>query len=131
MKMILTRKYPFKNAVLGELSIDGVFECYTLEDVERLHKIPGKTAIPRGIYTVLLDYSIRWQKIMPHILGVPNFLGVRIHAGNTEADTDGCILVGKERIGSMLGKSRLAYNDLFFKLLERETDGMTIEIKGI
>jgi len=130
MRILVDRKYPFKNCVLGELFLDSLFECYTLEDVERLVKIPGKTAIPRGTYQVILDFSQRFQRMMPHILGVPGFTGVRIHPGNTEADTEGCILVGEEKLDKMIGHSREAFAFLYMKLFTNR-DNLTIEIKGV
>jgi hypothetical protein len=88
----------------------------TLEDVVRevqgqpvaSWKVPGKTAIPRGRYLVTLDFSDRFQKIMPHILDVPGFGGVRFHGGNTDADTEGCILVAKNQIGPDLIQGSMA-----------------------
>ncbi len=57
-------------------------------------KIPKETAIPKGTYDLILDESVRFKKIMPHILDVDGFSGVRIHSGNTNHDTEGCILLG-------------------------------------
>jgi len=129
MNLSLIRKYEFKNCVLGELYLDGGFECFTLEDVERLEKVAGKTAIPRGTYKMIIDYSNRFKRLMPHILDVPGFEGIRIHPGNTEADTEGCILVGKERLSAMIGHSREAFNELMLKIFP-ERDNLHIEITG-
>ena len=86
----------------GKMFIDGAYFGETLEDPDR-HledggtKIDGDTAIPRGRYQLTLTYSNRFGKIMPELLNVPGFSGVRIHGGNTEADTSGCVLLGNER----------------------------------
>jgi hypothetical protein len=87
---------------LGKLFVDGKLLGQTLEDPDRHledggEKIPGETAIPRGRYKVQLSFSHRFQRIMPEILDVENFTGVRIHGGNTEADTHGCPLLGAVR----------------------------------
>lgn len=86
----------------GKLFIDGVYWGETIEDKDRQlelggTKVDGDTAIPRGTYTLALTYSNRFRKIMPEILHVPGFNGVRIHSGNTEADTSGCPLLGNVR----------------------------------
>jgi len=71
-------------STIGLVSVDGVKCGFSLEDVARADgvKVPGKTAIPAGEYEVTIDYSERFKKLMPHILDVPNFEGVRIHKGN-------------------------------------------------
>lgn len=81
----------------GKFYINDVFFAYCLEDKERLVKVAAKTAIPRGRYAVTLTMSNRFKRIMPLVLNVPNFEGVRIHGGNTDADTHGCPLIGKRR----------------------------------
>lgn len=101
---------------IGNLYIDGKFECYTLEDAMRevagqpvtSWKIPRETAIPRGEYPVYITWSNRFQKMLPELWGVPGFDGVRLHAGNTEADTEGCILLGDIRFSTYIGASRIA-----------------------
>ena len=112
------------------MTIDTLYECFTLEDVEREVKIPGKTAIPTGEYKLILDYSNRFKRIMPHILDVPGFEGVRIHSGNTDADTDGCILVGKTTKDGTVGLSRIAFANLMVRLNDGIDLGedMTIQI---
>lgn len=101
---------------IGELLVDGVFECYTLEDIERKEKLYGKTAIPVGKYRVEITFSPRFNRRMPLLLNVPGYEGVRIHPGNTEKDTEGCILVGRKKAQDRILESRLAFDALFKKL---------------
>jgi hypothetical protein len=123
MKIELKRFYEGRKYTLGLFCIDGIFECFALEDTVRVPfvKVAGETAIPEGTYKVILDMSQRFGKIMPHILDVPQFEGIRIHAGNTAKDTEGCILLGTscERMDSDdgdVGKSLIAFNAFFGKL---------------
>jgi hypothetical protein len=99
MELVLTREPSAHGATFGALTVDGVFECWTLEDETRPpgEKIPGRTAIPAGRYQIRLTHSPRFQRVLPLLLEVPNFEGVRIHIGNTTKDTEGCILVGNKR----------------------------------
>lgn len=82
------------DVTIGELYVNDEFMCYTLEDAVRDTKIYGKTAIPKGTYKVIFNMSNRFKRRMPLLLNVPNYEGVRIHAGNTHVDTDGCIILG-------------------------------------
>ena len=87
----------------GKLFIDGRYFGETLEDTDREledggEKVYGQTAIPRGRYSVVVSMSRRFQREMPEVLDVPGFSGVRIHGGNTEADTLGCPLLGQVRL---------------------------------
>jgi len=115
----------------GQLYIDDQPFGYTLEDVVRDVKIAGQTAIPAGRYQVTLDMSPKFGRLMPHILNVPNFTGVRIHWGNTAKDTDGCLLVGWERGDNFIGTSRAAFNQLYEQINDaieaREQVWITIE----
>ena len=115
MDMILRRKWATEVSTVGELSIDGKVECYTLEDVVRGNepKVYGKTAIPAGTYKVTVTFSNRFQKPMPLLHDVPGFEGVRIHSGNTSQDTEGCVLVGRVRESDRIGESKLAFEHLF------------------
>jgi len=113
--------------------IDDDFQCFTLEDTERegKPKIPGKTAIPRGTYKITIDMSTRFKRPMPHILDVPGFDGIRIHAGNTDKDTEGCILVGRRKRDGWIEESRLAFNDLFDRISVAVHNGESINIEVI
>lgn len=137
MELRLEREPSVAGTTLGKLFVNGVFECFTLEDqVRELRhddgalvdpaswKIPGETAIPSGTYAIIIDWSMRFKKLMPHLIGVPGFSGVRIHSGNTAEDTEGCILVGRKKsIGHELAvgvaeilESHLAFDALDAKL---------------
>lgn len=133
INLLLQRKWSVKDATLGELFIDGIFECYTCEDIVRPvgQKVPGQTAIPTGSYRVVVDWSPRFQKNMLHILDVPGFEGVRIHPGNTPLDTDGCVLVGQtvDTVNGSIGSSRIAYEQLFRKLYDDKA--IILEVREI
>ena len=115
---LIVKRFEFgPDYTIGRLYIDGDYFCYTLEDKVRVEKIPGETAIPAGRYSVIVDHSNHFQRDLPHILNVPGFEGVRIHPGNTKADTEGCILVGYTWNGvGFVGNSRQAFEDFFHRL---------------
>lgn len=128
MIITLIRKVGTKGFTEGKLYLDGVYFCDTIEDEERAKKIQDKTAIPKGKYSVIINMSNRFKKLMPLLLNVPNYTGVRIHSGNTSEDTEGCILVGKKLKDGFITKSRDTFK-LLMKKLEGQKD-ITIEIKG-
>jgi len=127
MKLLLKRIHRTNNSTIGELFIDGKFECYTLEDIERDVKVKSETAIDKGTYRVILSMSNRFKKVMPLLLNVPKFEGIRIHSGNTNHDTEGCILVGTSRSKDFIGNSRKAFDSLMKKLKDEEEITITIE----
>jgi hypothetical protein len=130
MKLTLNRKHGTVGYTHGKLYIDGIYFCDTLEDQERPVKIPGATAIRTGEYRVIIDMSARFRRRLPLLLNVPNFTGVRIHAGNTAKDTEGCILVGKFVADGYVGNSRITFNALFTKMdaAIKSGGGISIEI---
>lgn len=124
MKLKLIRQFGTEGFTEGKLYIDDVFECYTVEDEDR-HleaggiKIPAVTAIPKGSYEVVLSMSPRFKKILPEVLNVPGFTGVRIHSGNSSKDSEGCILVGSSNDRNdddWVGGSKVALAQLITKL---------------
>ncbi len=130
MKLTLKRTQIEKAFTMGELYVDDHFECYVLEDpVRDGPKVPGATAIPFGTYAVDITFSNRFQKMMPLLVDVPGFAGVRIHSGNTTADTEGCLLVGKSRLPAQLLRSREAFMALFPKLQAAKERGESISIE--
>lgn len=112
----LIRKYYYDDCVIGEIYIDNILECFTLEDIPRTFKIPGKTAIPAGTYDIELTYSPRFKCTLPLLKNVKGFEGIRIHAGNRAEDTEGCILVGAIKGKGEILQSRVALNKLLGKM---------------
>lgn len=120
MQLALIRDTFNDDCTLGVLTVDGNQKFQTLEDKVReiegepvaQWKIYGLTAIPRGSYEVIVNYSQHFGKYLPELLNVPGYTGIRIHAGNTGADTDGCILVGTGRSGHAIINSQIAVAEL-------------------
>lgn len=140
MRLTLKRIANKDNYCIGKLYINGKYFCDTLEDVDRglddsmteadilKQKKYGQTAIPTGIYTVLLTYSPKYKKVMPLINNVKGYSGIRIHSGNTSKDTLGCLLVGKNTVVGRLTDSRNTYNALYKRLQQKGSNKITIEI---
>lgn len=136
MRLWLQRERTTPDGVtFGALYLDGAWQCWTLEDAVReipgqpvsAWKVPRETAIPQGRYTVVLSHSQRFGIVLPELLAVPGFTGVRIHAGNTIADSEGCVLVGRSRSASAIGGSRVACQALLDRLAAAR-DPITIAI---
>jgi len=112
MQIRVVREPTKNDTTLGSLFIDDHWQCHTLEDVIRPagEKVYGQTAIPAGRYKLILSMSNRFKKIMPEVVAVPGFAGIRIHAGNTAKDTEGCLLLGQTRNVDTrsIGQSKLA-----------------------
>ena len=94
----ITRKLSY---TIGRLFVDGKYFCDTLEDrcrdLDKEKKVMNETAIPEGTYEVIVNVSERFKRKLPLLLDVPHFSGIRIHRGNTDKDTSGCILVGENK----------------------------------
>jgi len=103
----------------GHLWSNNQWECHTLEDRCRPKgiKIPKETCIPYGTYELVMDWSEKYQKIMPHIMEVKDYTGIRMHIGNKDLDTEGCIIVGLRPVADELLDSTLAFNPLYAKLM--------------
>jgi hypothetical protein len=122
------------NTSTGDLYADGVWQCFTLEDRVRPAgvKVKGETAIPEGVYRLIVTPSPRFKRRLPLLTDVPGFDGIRIHPGNSHKDTEGCILVG-EGVNQfsdepMLTKSVSAFNRLFEMIEEALEAGEQITV---
>lgn len=131
MKLVMTRVQKDPDVTIGMIMIDDGFECWTCEDTVRAdgEKVFGQTAIPAGSYDVTITFSPHFQRDLPLVNDVPNFSGVRIHPGNTPADTEGCVLVGQDRLPKAVGRSRAAFDVLFEKLQAALRDGQKITLE--
>lgn len=132
MDIILNRFQFSPKSCIGALNF-GDFKCYTLEDTDRelkqtdpvdlikILKVPSQTCIPYGEYEVITNFSKRFKKIMPLLLEVPGFSGVRIHSGNTAEDTEGCLLLGETYTEDNVWNSRQMFLE-FMNLLQKRLE---------
>jgi hypothetical protein len=119
MELLLKRTWLTEKSTISELFVDGVHECFVLEDRYRPPpepKVFGATAIPNGRYEVVITQSPRFKRLLPLVVDVPGFQGIRIHPGNVAADTEGCLLPGCRRGVDQVLESRVAFERLFSKL---------------
>lgn len=133
MTLLVLREPTVEGTTFGSLYVNGVRFCETLEDPLRevagvpveAWKVKGDTAIPLGTYALVLSMSNRFQRVLPEVLAVPGFTGIRIHAGNTVADTEGCLLVGSARNARGVTGSKTALEKLMLAF-ESDHDAHTI-----
>lgn len=140
MELYLKREIFTDESTIGSLSIDGQFECYILEDKDRglsdemplpeivATKVYGKTAIPYGRYEVDWTLSNRFKVMMPILLNVKGYSGIRIHKGNSEIDSLGCLLCGRKRANNRVTESTFATNKLYNKIQTAKSRGQKIYI---
>lgn len=153
MELLLKRIALKPNYTIGHLYVDGVYFCDTLEDKDRglsssmplttikTKKVKGGTCIPYGTYKVTLDvvsskYSnfTRYPYVkfcggkMPRVLNVPGYDGILIHAGNTDKDTEGCILVGQNKVVGKVVNSQATWRKLYDTLLDKKKEGIILTI---
>ena len=140
MRLTLKRIANRPTYCIGKLYINGKYFCDTLEDVDRgldstmteedikKIKVKGETAIPVGIYKIILNYSPKFKKVMPLLTNVKGYSGVRIHSGNSAKDTEGCLLVGLNTVVGRLTNSKNTYNALFKRLQQKGSNDITIDI---
>ena len=110
MKLLLNRVYLHEDYTIGKLFVNGEYFSDTVEDKVRdankdgdlldegEAKVYGETAIPYGKYKIELSMSPKFKRMLPLILDVKHFTGIRIHKGNTAQDSHGCIIPGENKI---------------------------------
>ena len=122
--ILVTRTKQTAKATLGALALDAVVLGATLEDPPG----EGKGPIPAGTYQLVLSYSERFKALLPEVLGVHGRTGIRLHAGNTSADTTGCILLGRYIVSDgEIGESVIALGRFLTQWREWEGRPLTIE----
>lgn len=142
MKLTVLREKSADDYTMGQLLIDRKYECYTIEDEIRTKKVWGETAIPAGTYQIKLrtegtfhkKYSVKFpdfHKGMLHVTNVPGFEYVLIHIGNTDDDTAGCLLVGRQRKEGSILESTLAYKNLYKKVAAELVAGREVTIEYV
>lgn len=130
MRLKLVRNPSNDVCTIGKLYVDGKYECFVLEDVVRPSKVHGRTAIPEGSYKIIVTMSPRFKKLLPLLVDVPNYQGVRIHPGNTADDTEGCLLPGLTNpTPYSVGSSGKAFEALMAKLQRAQQSGDNISIE--
>lgn len=152
MELIVDRKWKRQSYTISNLTIDGKWFCNVLEDADRglddsmsLAKIrelkkPSITAIPKGTYEITLDvisprfctktfYKQVCDGKLPRLLNVKGFEGILIHAGNTDKDTDGCLLVGQNKVKGQVINSQATFKELYKLLKDKHDKGEKITIK--
>ena len=138
MKLEVKRIAKQGTYTIGKLFIDGEYFCDTLEDVCRgltqnmteaqiaQIKVKGQTAIPSGTYKVDITFSQKFKKYLPILENVKGFEGIRIHSGNDSDDTEGCLLVGKNKAKGQVLESRDTFNKLMNKIWNDKNITITI-----
>jgi len=146
MKLQVVRTQFGKDATNGLLFIDGIFECYTLEDQYQAVKVMHETCIPEGKYNIEFrktggfhaKYSERYKNAhygMLHIQDVPNFTYILIHTGNTDEHTSGCLIVGETQQDleiskdGFVGSSSVAYKKMYAKVAGQLLQGKKVTIE--
>jgi len=140
MELKLVRNIFTNESTIGDLFIDNLFFCYILEDrdrglsdalsLEQISKVKvyGKTCIPYGRYEIDWTMSARFKVFMPILLNVKGYAGIRIHKGNTEIDSLGCLLCGTRKKSNMITESTLATKNLYAKIENAKKQGQRIYI---
>lgn len=134
MEIRIIRTFKGRDYTVGDLFIDGAWQCNTLEphaiDWTREKKTLGKTAIPEGRYELKLAMSRRYGCLMPYLLDVPHFTGIMIHKGMTVKDTKGCILVGHHKLKATLLRTRQTFDVIMEHIVaaRRRNEKVTVSV---
>lgn len=136
MILTLTRTQSTSHETLGQLYLDQELFCDTIEPPSQPNTIHPKGCISEGWYEINITHSPKFKRLLPILRRVPNFEGIRIHAGNNCHHTAGCILVGErewrrsndQKIQPILVQSRKTETILVEQLLNAQKKHETIYI---
>lgn len=140
MKLKLKRIYRGNTYTIGRLYIDNEYFCDTLEDKDReltsymseedikSLKVYSETAIPTGTYKIEVTFSPRFKKKMPVLIGVKGFSGIRIHCGNDETHTSGCILCGFNKEKGKVVNSKVVTSKVYALIENAINNNNEVEI---
>ena len=137
MEITVKRTFKGTSYTIGKLYIDGQYFSDTIEDAVRnlpaacpdtpkgrsckcKEKVYARTAIPAGTYKVTMEYSPRFKRELPYLHDVPHFIGILIHSGNTDADSAGCIIVGRNTVKDKVLESRATLDKLIARIEEEK-----------
>jgi hypothetical protein len=141
MELLLKRRFLKKEYTIGSLYIEGKYFCDTLEDIDRgltqtmsldeirKIKVPHETAIPTGVYKIIVNMSPAKKRMLPRLLDVPGFSGILIHRGNTKNDSSGCILVGENKVkGKVINSTR--FENHLVEILSQSNEEIFLKIEN-
>lgn len=111
MDLLQIRKPSTPKYTISNLFVNGIWQCFILEDPVRDIKIPKITAIPFGRYRVVFEWSGKFNRALPTVLDVPDFKYIRFHSGTNEDDTEGCLITGKKFWAGKVWFSRKALDE--------------------
>lgn len=137
MEITVKRTFKGTSYTIGKLYIDGQYFSDTIEDAVRnlpavcpdtpkgrsckcKEKVYARTAIPAGTYKVTMEHSPRFKRTLPYLQDVPHFIGILIHSGNTDADSAGCIIVGRNTVKGKVLESRATLDKLIARIEEEK-----------
>ena len=139
IKLRLKRRYKGSKYTIGKLFINDEYFCDTIEDIDRglkssmsveyikKKKVYAETAIPTGTYKIEMTYSNKFKRILPLLVDVKGFSGIRIHRGNTEKDSSGCIVIGENKVKGRIINSTPYEVVLVKRLLDEDDIEITIQ----
>ncbi|AMP65611.1 hypothetical protein FDN68_07275 [Campylobacter jejuni] len=147
MKITINRRYTGKTCVIGKFKVldddDKIlFECFSLEEDKEGLESGKDLRIPTGVYNLRRHSPSRFENTLRSITkkddtminvyndDVPSSRAILIHWGNTDKDTQGCILLGltKDNNNESVGQSRQACKEFYDLMHGKNLEDIKLEI---